>query len=536
MRPDSEASQAPVRRTAFWTLAALAAFGGVLLTAAFAQETPAPASASAQPPESPPENPTVESSAAATPAAPPQELPWGVRPYRVLIPVTFAPDPALSVASRQAFVKGLADRLADDLGAMWTLDVRETSGSDVMPLARLRELDQSAALERWKTSPFDKVYPLSVGREAGQLQFAVREWDLASQRLGPERSNVCSDPRLATMSAAAVVRDAFRALVQIESVEGRDVVLRIRAGELLPPDVTATQLAPGDLLDPFYRQLDKNKDVRRIQPVAWTLLQVVSADRARVEAKAVSTFTATSDATPAVVPAKRRMESMALATKVWHPATVIQVVPRSNPGNPVAAARVEIVGRLPTKEDPVLDRVRMRTDRDGRVRIPAEDSTVIRWALVFSGQAMLGRVPFCPGAEESLRMDVIDDSPRLSVEAEVSLLEADLVELIARRQVLTVRAQAAAKAGQTDAFTSLLKELKAVPDLRTFQQRLDLVRTAGVEAARGRKDQVAESRIRKLCGTLAEVAATHLDPDKFAESLRDLEDSAKVSGGGAARK
>jgi hypothetical protein len=308
-------------------------------------------------------------------------------------------------------------------------------------------------------------------------------------------------------------------------VDGRSAILRLRAGELLPPDQKAAQFAVGDLAVPFYRQLDRKREVKRVQHIPWTYLKVENIERGRVTSSIVSTFPG------AVMAGKRRLESLAIEIRAWYPQTELKVAPRSNPGNPIAAARVDVVDRLPTAADPVPDRLELRTNRDGIITVPAEDIAQIRFAIVNSGQAVLARVPFSPGAQKSLTIETIDDGPRLSVEGEVSLLEADLVELVARRQILGLRAEAAIKAGKGEEAQSLVAQLKALPDQKAFQQRVELVRTAGVEAAKAKKDTVAETRIRKLCGNLTEVANTHLDQDKFAEQLRTLEEMVGLSGG-----
>jgi len=518
-----------LRDSAIAVVAVLAA--GML----FAQSESAPPNAEAPPAASAPNDSAPPGAAPASPAKPetaPAEVPWEIRPYVVRITVSFASDPLLTASFRSDFLSGLEHRLIDDLGPMWTLEVREAAGGEIFTARSLADLGSDAARERWLTDPAEKVFPLVVATADGALSLSAREWDRASQGLSPLRGQSAPDFRLAPIIAVAVLREVYRPLARIESVEGKSVVLKARAGELLPPDASAIPFAAGDLLTPFYVQYDKKvrDQVKRIQRVPWTLLRGESIDRARIEAATVSTFPA------AVVPGKRRLDALAIKVKTWYPQTDLRVVPRSNPGNPVTAAKVDVVDRMPTASDPVADRLELRTDRRGIVTVPAEPTPQVRFAIVNSGKAVLARVPFCPGAEPQLTLEVIDDSPRLSVEGEVSLLEADLVELIARRKILTLRAEALAKEGKADQARAILTELHALPDQKSFQQRVDLVRTAGVEAAKKLKDAVAETRIRKLCGSLTETASTHLDQEKFLESLRDLEDVAKVRSDGKAKK
>jgi hypothetical protein len=531
MRPRRPDRSAAARRA----ISSIAA-GSLVVAATFVlaqQESAAPAQAPAVDSPAAPAGdaaPASQPAASATPATAPAraQIPWELRPYAVTLPVSFASDASLTQASRAAFVKSLEQRLIDDLGPMWDLTLTEATGEALTNSAHLGIVTGEEVKTRWATPESDKVILLVVERSGRDREFTVREWDATAQQLGPIVSGSSPARQLDVISAANVIRTAFRSLVMVESVEGLNARLRVRAGELLPPDPQAAQLVVGDLVAPFYRQLDRKREVKRIHFPPWMLLKVEEVNRARLTAK---TF-----AVGRVVSSTRRLESYAIEVRPWHSQTRIKVVPRTNPGNPVAGARVDIVDRMPTGADPVPDRTILRTDREGTFTVAAEPTPQIRYAIVNSGQAILARVPFCPGAEREMTVEVIDDTPRLSVEGELALLEADLIELVARRQILLVRANGYAKQGKEDEAKGLIQELKAIPDTDSFQQRIALVRTAGVESAKARKDAVAESRIIKLCTTLLTTAKTHLDQEKFTESLRSLEELAAAGKGAAAKK
>jgi hypothetical protein len=499
-------------RTSGWL--ACCAFIGILAGGRFVVAQEPQPGAPAVPPMAP--------APAATPAVRPAELPWELRPYSVSVEVTLAPSPALTQSVRAQFVEGLQARLDDDFGAMWNLTLVEASPVAAMPLSRLSEQTNETAKALWFDHPAEKVIAIAVENPRGEWSFAAREWDRASETLGPLSKGSAVDDRLAVAAAAGVVKEAFRTLTQVDSANGREIVMRLRAGELTPPDSSAAPLAPGNFVKPFVRAMNRKGELTRVQTIPWTLLRVEAVDRARANVLAFSVFPAPVAAT------KKRMESLAIEVRPTHPETTLQVVPRTNKGNPVAAARVEIVDRLAAPNDPQVDRQLLRTDREGKVTIPADPTPQVRYAIVHSGTGILARVPFCPGVEPLLTVEVNDDGPRLSAEGEVSLLEADLVELVARRKVLMMRADNAAKAGKTDDVKALLAELKTLPTQPQFQQRIDLSRTTAVEGAREKKDQVAEARIRKMYASLGESAKTHLDDEKFQEQLKDIEDVARI--------
>jgi hypothetical protein len=483
------------------------------------------------PPETAPVSavPVVPAPAA---VARPAELPWELRPYTVSIEVTMSPSPALTHTVGAQFLAGLKARLEDDLGAMWNLTLVQAPPVAAMPVSRLSELTHETAKAQWFDHPAEKVISLAVENPRGEWFFAAREWDRASETLGPMSRNSAIDDRLSVAAGAGVVKEAFRSLVQVDAANGREINVRLRGGELTPPDVIATPLAPGNFLKPFVRAMNRKGELQKVQQVPWTLLRVEDVERARANVLAFSVFPAPVAAT------KKRMESLAIEVRPTYPETTLQVIPRTNKGNPIAAARVEIVDRLAAPNDPEVERTLLRTDREGKVTVPADPTPKVRYAIVHSGTGILARVPFCPGMDPFLTVDVNDDAPRLSAEGEVSLLEADLVELVARRKVLQLRADNAAKAGKVDDLKSLIAELKALPTQPQYQQRIDLSRTTAVEGAREKKDQVAEARIRKMYTALAESAKTHLDDEKFQQQLKDLQDvgALRAPGTGAAGK
>lgn len=499
----------PTRTSA---LATVTAAVGVFVLVGFvaAQEQPA---ATATPPESPP---------VAAPVVRPAEPPWELRPYIVSIEVTISPSSMLTRSLSEQFLAGLRARLEDDFGAMWNLTVVQAPPAGAMPVSRLTEQTDATAKAQWFEHPAEKVVSLAVENPRGEWSFAAREWDRASESLGPMSKGTSIDDRLAVSAAAGVVKEAFRSLVQVDAANGREIVMRLRAGELTPPDAVATPLAPGNFLRPFVRAMNRKGELQKVQMVPWTLLRVEDVDRARANVLAFSVFPAP------VAPTKKRMESLAIEARPTHPETTLQVVPRTNKGNPVAGARVEIVDRLAAPNDPEVDRTLLRTDREGKVTVPADPIPQVRYAIVHSGTGILARVPFCPGMESFLTIEVNDDGPRLSAEGEVSLLEADLIELVARRKVLLMRAETASKAGKVDDLKLLLAELKALPTQPQYQQRIDLSRTTAVEGAREKKDQVAEARIRKMYAALGESSKTFLDDEKFQQTLKDLQDIAAI--------
>lgn len=204
------------------------------------------------------------------------------------------------------------------------------------------------------------------------------------------------------------------------------------------------------------------------------------------------------------------------------PATEIKVIPRGNPRNPLVGYRCEVLDRLPQGDDEVEDRLKLSTDRRGIVTVPVDPETPLKHLIVYSGQSVLARLPFIPGNSPRLEVEVPDDRARLTVEGEVSLLQGELIDIIATREVLMARARAAADKEQWEQVDRFLEELEKVPTQEQFLDRIETLEVQAVYAARQAKDRAAERRIQQLCSGIRNSAEQHLDPFRVRDFRNDI--------------
>jgi hypothetical protein len=171
---------------------------------------------------------------------------------------------------------------------------------------------------------------------------------------------------------------------------------------------------------------------------------------------------------------------------------------------------------------PVTKNPRLVADRKGVVQLSVDLAPEGRpvWLLVHSGQVLLARVPFLPGTREAVVLELPDDSFRLETEGEIALVQARLVDTVARRAVLMSLARARAKAGEWDAVTGYLKDLDGMPKAGSFAGEINVIRLNSRNAARARRDATTEQRIQKLCNETLELVTNYLDEEKLKE-LRD---------------
>lgn len=480
--------------------------------------------------------PDGESSAAEAPAADaapavpviPVELPPELKPYRVLVSVACARQPSLDDRFRSELISTIETRIGAWFGPMWSLTVAEDdSAAPVAPDSLDRPTDEQLN-GQYLPGEYDKVFLVSLSKTGSRYDVAAREWDRNSQTTGHVAAEETFDRRLCADVATRLVHRVFRPLAMVMSVSesGDQVELSIRAGEFLAGDADSLPFRVGEYLSPYFRYLDRQREVRQIQHVPWTFLKVESIDRARMICSVISTFRAP------ISGSRRRVELMGIAARPLFEQTRLRIAPRNAPDNPMVGYRVDVMDRIPTEDDPVEDRITLATDRAGVVVVPAFPEAPLRHVLVHSGQSVLAKVPFIPGLEPELELSTPDDTARLNVEGALAVLEGDLIDIVARRAVLMARARIAAKQQKWAEADEYIRQLEELPDLERVQQQIAAIRLPAVQTARILNNRVAEARIKRMCGELETVAAEHLDLQKLKDFQTEI---AELRAAGAAQ-
>lgn len=474
--------------------------------------TPATEPTSAEPsPTAPTADPTDGS--AAKPAEPERVLPppFILDPYRIQVRVSWPVAPAFT-GNRAAL---LGNEVHRDLSArfrqMWVLDCATASSEERQTSHSLHHAVADEWTARHVDAGLDKVIHAVVEQQGQLLTVSALEWCASSQSVSPLVQLETSDPRNLPGLVADAVSRAFRPLGQIEVSEGTKLEFQIRAGEFPPQDPSLAPFQVGQYLVPFMRYLGKKREVLKVQQVPWTYLKVEERDRSRVKVEVKSAFK------QPIAGARRRVEVMVMLLRPSWQESEILVYPRNGKPTPLVGYHCDVVDRLPTTEDPVPERDVYYTSRNGTITVPVPEGDPLRYLIVHSGQSVLARLPFLPGTAPRLDVEVPNDRARLSVEGEVSLLQGELIDIVATREVTMARARAAAKKQDWTSVDKFGQQIDKLPTLAEFQTRIETLQLKAVYQAQQAKDRAAESRIKQLCGKVIESAQTHLDPGKIAE-------------------
>ncbi len=445
-------------------------------------------------------------------------LPLGSRPYRVLVSVSFARDPSLTTNFRRSVLDGIA-RIADrTVGVMWDLNVVENRSLFPVGASGLKRLSTDSLRRHLDPSKYDKGFVVSVAPSGSRFLLAGREWDSRLRELGPVKTAETWQRRALDETAFALIDRLFHPIFSVERVDDDVAILNLQAGVFPAPDKQSVQVIRGDVIQPFFRYRDTQRNVRRVQLLPWTYLIVKSVEQERVTCDIVTGLRSPLRGN------RRRVEIMAVRLRPAFAETRLRLVPRSQPSKPLVGYRVSIIEKTYRNEEPKSELLTLITDRRGSVSVPLNAAKSLVWIHVLSGESLLARVPFLPGVHTDEQMELPDDSIRLTVEGETDLLMNRLIDTVARRAGLMVRARRLARDGDWKNVDLQLAKLKKLPGIPEYETQLTIIRVPGIEAAQRQKDRRAEVNVLRICRQTSEIIRRYLDADKIRELQEELDE------------
>lgn len=455
------------------------------------------------------------------------------RPYDMRLLVAFD-GPMFTASDSQAIfreVKQSAERCAGDV---WSLNVAAIDWLSPVNGSGLQRLDRSFIAKHFENEVGDVWFVAAIETRSIGFRINVRSWQSDVQIESPVASRDVTDRREIPLTLLRLCRDLFQPLGIVEQVNDRSVRIRLRGGELVTPDPSFAQLAKGDVLLPLLVYRDKNKVIEKLQTIPWTYVSVDD-----VEASTVS-GSVQSGLRLALGGKKRgRIDTLVVKLRPQLASTRVELLTQSKPILPLVAHRIEVRTEpmipRPTEENPNVDPAstmleELLTDRRGLSTVTTKPGRPLVWLFAYSGQHLLARVPFVPGVTAFSRLEVPDDSTRLSAEADLQMLQGEVVDAVALRNVAITTIRAAAKKDDWATVQKRLDLLNKQQSAGSLNDRLIAVRVLATAAAKSRKDKAGEARINRMCDETAELIKVHLSDDKLSalrEEMNDLEKALK---------
>jgi hypothetical protein len=163
------------------------------------------------------------------------------------------------------------------------------------------------------------------------------------------------------------------------------------------------------------------------------------------------------------------------------------------------------------------------TDATGSVVVEPVGADVVTLFLRSDGQ-LLAKIPVPPGAKPLLEVPIADDTARLRAQAELTALREQLIDIVARRSILTARVRVRMEEGQFDEARELLAELDDLPGRAQFDQMI----TAAERNPRNTStDPRVEQRIDKLFADTRMLLGRFLDVRQISELRNEVNAAAR---------
>ena len=359
---------------------------------------------------------------------------------------------------------------------------------------------------------FDKVMCVFVAHDRAGFALEVRELDVYTRHWGAtfkERGL----RRIELMDGAfTTVRRAGSPLAQVESVSGEEATLRVRGGVLPRRADSVTAVWPGDVFMPMLRAASRDGETVRSRAVPWTFLVVREVDRGLARCQVIS-------GVRGALRARRRGRTQSVALGVASPGRSTELQFLTNDQTPRPLTGFEVSAYSPADPAP---RLLGRTDLSGRLTVPPAEHP-LRVLIVRSGREAVAQLPLVPGLATIEQVRLAGDPDRLRAEAFVSGVQEEVIDLVARMELLSTRALAHIERRQLEQARALLTQMRRLPTPQNLRERLR------VEQDRRRSSNPrVQQQIDRLFDDTRRLISRAVDPQIIPEvedSLRDAREA-----------
>jgi hypothetical protein len=215
------------------------------------------------------------------------------------------------------------------------------------------------------------------------------------------------------------------------------------------------------------------------------------------------------------------VEQLAVALRAAPGLTILRLHSRTNPQKPLVG--YEVFAQNPA--DPSL-LLLGTTDGGGRLSVGPGPAR-IRTLYLKNGGQLLARLPVVPGAQPQLDVPLPDDDPRLTAEARLAALREELIDVVARRNILMARTRQRIRQRDFKAAQKLLADADQLPGRPQF----NLTLTTAARTLRSDDPQI-QRRIDQL------VEATQTVMNQFLDlrPINELHDELRAAQNAAEKK
>ncbi|WP_417392256.1 hypothetical protein [Gimesia sp.] len=473
-----------------------------------------------------------------------------LQPYRTRIEIACDPESRLDEYERRQLLSRLHQIIERSVGEKWllhapgppqaetTVGIFENHWLPLCTSTGLLRLQPDQILARYPQQPFEKLFLIVVEPAGIGYRISGREFDYYSQRLSPLSENITYEKQFLAETTFDLLRDLFSSVVSIETVEGEQVTVSEQASQFLTPDPGVATLEINSFLLPFFRYLNRDREVKNIQMIPWTYLSIQEMNRKHATCSVTSGLRGILDGS------RRRVEMLALAVQPRFQATELSLIPRGtstqtyagmkvqlSPLNPQEVRQLQIEAKKESEEtkkplrEPDYVTGEFLTNRSGTIEIDADPQQPLIWLYIRSGNALVANVPYLPGIDSQISIQIPDDRIRLSVEGELAVLNGELIEAVAELSMKMSHIRKWAKSEEWTKVETGIRELESeLSPRKIFQDKLNVIRVSAVEAAQAQNNRTAQARIASLCRETENRIDRFLSPTGIIDLKTEIQD------------
>lgn len=437
---------------------------------------------------------------------------WEYQPYRIQAILAIDAPGGLSERLSTELPEYLEQRVEAALAPAWIFDVQVATGAERAQIVDTLE-SQSATKPANMPAGKDKLLLLSVQWTSAGFELAAREYDVYLARWGTTIRHECRQQSALPEQLFALAWQAFAPLAQFEvdASDPKKITLKPRGGSLPRSADAPPWFKPGDLFQPILRRTSRGGQLveNGIAVVPWTYIEATeSKDKKNVD------FTIHSGSRqPFSARRQGRTEQLAIGVRADAGPTTLHLYSRKNEKKPLIGYEVLLSG-----EGDDTTRIGV-SDAKGDLQVQPGKSRVEMLFIKHGGQ-LLGKLPVVPGAESLIKIPLPDDDARLLAEARLAAVREDLIDVVARRNILMARARQRIAKKDFAGAQELLRTLDDLPGKPQFSLTL----TNSARALRSDDPQM-QRRIDQLFQATQTLTTQFLDVRPISQLHNELREA-----------
>ena len=409
---------------------------------------------------------------------------WELSPYTLRIELALSDQLTDSQMLGESLVDQLEERVFNTVHPLWSAEFV------LSDRARSHELISQVSTPESQTpleeAFVDKQLFLTIQDSVQGLDLTCREWDRSTQRWGPLLQRTVRQELLLAEHCFQLLLDSAAPLAQIQPDPNDLTSVQLSfKGHALPRRTDESLLSSQLVMQPLIIRFDQGGAVvpGGVREVPWTYVTTQQADDeswlGQVHSGMKRPFGL-----------RRRGRTQQLAVAVLNPQRKTRVRFHARHDVEQGLAGYEVFQRNRAGEKSTLLGL---TDSTGSIEVAPADVKVVTLFLRSDGQ-LLAKIPVTPGAKPLVEIPIADDTARLRAQAELTAFREQLIDVVARRNILVARVRNRIEAGEIDEARDFLTEFENLPGRDDFNKALQ---SAERKKSNTSQDPRVQSRIDK---------------------------------------